>query len=140
MPSLFQVEEQSWTIESCTFLSIRFSFFSSFFLSWLQAHIHPPPPKNLQQPLRSGAVRPSGKMDHFVTASVSNLCQISAAASSASFVVQLFNTASTHKNKQTNKQKESKTVFQKTKQEKTKKKNNNQQLIFNKMQSSQDCI
>lgn len=63
-------------------------------------------------------------MDHFVTASVSNLCQISAAASSASFVVQLFNTASTHKNKQTNKknQKQTKTVFQKTKQEKTKKK------------------
>lgn len=57
-------------------------------------------------------------MDHFVTASVSNLCQISAAASSVSFVVQLFNTASTHKNnKQTKNQKQTKTVFQKTKQE-----------------------
>lgn len=58
-------------------------------------------------------------MDHLVTASVSNLCQISAAASSVSFVVQLFNTASTHKNnKQTKKnQKQTKTVFQKTKQE-----------------------
>lgn len=64
-------------------------------------------------------------MDHFVTASVSNLCQISAAASSVSFVVQLFNTASTHKNnKQTKKIKNKQKLSSKRQNKKNKQTNN----------------